>query len=103
MSEWMNIDDRRKATAAFSTLLDQNDQERQKCKDDPRYAKDLFMKVGAFTSIPDGVTFSVLEAPQAAGERGDEHVIMALWPKGLLPDPLEPVTVWKCSYVPYVQ
>jgi hypothetical protein len=101
MSNWMSVPDRRRATADFCTLLDRDMNERTRCKTDPAYAKELFRTVGQFESIPTDVKFWVLEAPQGPGDPGDDTVIMALYPAGALPNPVEPIKVWRCTYQPY--
>jgi hypothetical protein len=101
MANWMVVQDRRTATDRFCTLLDHDDNERSRCMREPDYAKALFKQLGEFDSIPANVKFSVLEAPQRPGDPGDETVIMALYPKGHLPNPVEPVRVWRCTYPPY--
>lgn len=103
MSDWKSRPDRRAATDQFCTLLDTNETERANCLRDPKYARDLFKQRYGFDNMPDKVEFRVVDRePQDPEDPGDEWVFMVLYPQGQLPNPVEPVKVWRCTYQPYI-
>ena len=113
-NSWDNADARRQATRAFCVFLHkpENAQEREKCKNDPAYARTVFADQGGFpleedaapggiVPIPKETEFKVLESKDMFPR--DKLVTLVLPPadKPLDPDKIDVPEVYRCTWVPY--
>jgi hypothetical protein len=116
ISNWDNADARRQATRAFCVHLHkpENAQAREKCKNDPAYARTLFAQLGGLcleeeltpdeanpiVPIPKQTEFRVFESTDISTR--DRLVTLVLPPKDkMLPEPakIDIEDVYRCTWV----
>jgi hypothetical protein len=107
MNDWSNISARQDAVRAFVEYLSkpENKAEREKCRTDRPYAKQLFARLGKFdvqqdsetdkTKIPTKMEFRVYEESDTK-QRDQDLGVMVLPEK--LQTPVDVSQVWLCTW-----
>jgi hypothetical protein len=103
---WDDADARREATRAFCVFLHkpENAQVREKCKNDPAYARTVFAEQGGFSpeAIPRETEFKVFESTEMLPRDRLVTLVLPSVDKPL-PDPtrIDVGEIYRCTWLPY--
>lgn len=102
MKKWNDVDARRAATRKLCEWLDKDSNLRKQCMTDQQVARETLRKAGDFEDMPAEIEVRIMEDKR--GET-DKLVTFVLPEKDNLPpiDQFDPDSVWRCTWIPYLQ
>jgi hypothetical protein len=97
MRDWNDSEQRREATRIVVKHLNENAGDRDKCKNDRAYAKELYARIGEVEKIPEGTEFRMYEHLEIK-QRDEELAIFVLSDPH---DPIDVTKIYRCTWDPW--